>query len=39
MVFIYDQYEILYALDEATRKDKKTVGYMLEILENRNGEL
>lgn len=39
MVYIYEQYEILYALDEATRKDKKTVGYMLGILENRNGKL
>lgn len=39
MVYIYEQYEILYALDEATRKDKKTVEYMLGILENRNGKL
>lgn len=39
MVDFYDQSEILYALDEATRKNKKTVGYMLGILENRNGEL
>ena len=36
---IYEQDEILYALDEATRQDKKSVGYMLGILENRNGKL
>ena len=35
----YDQDEILYALDEATRKDKKSVGYMRGIIEMRNGEL
>lgn len=39
MIYFYDQNEVLYALDEATRKDKKSVGYMLGILENRNGEL
>ena len=35
----YDQDEILYALDEATRKNKKSVGYMKGIIEMRNGEL
>lgn len=39
MLYFYEQDEILYALDEATRQDKKSVGYMLGILENRNGKL
>lgn len=36
---VYGQEEVKYALDEASRKDKKSVGYMRGILENRNGEL
>jgi hypothetical protein len=36
---VYGQEEVKYALDEASRKDKKSVGYMRGILEIRNGEL